>query len=47
MEELPGERLSVNVAKMRAYVNAYTQPVAPLRFTPGYRPSLRLGNQSG
>src|SRR5580704_15550532 len=33
IEELPGERLSVNVSKMRAYVNAYTQPVAQLRFT--------------
>src|ERR1700691_2765958 len=33
IEELPGERVSVNVAKMRAYVNAYTQPVAQLRFT--------------
>jgi hypothetical protein len=33
IEEMPGERLSVNVSKMRAYVNAYTQPVAQLRFT--------------
>jgi hypothetical protein len=30
---LPGQRLSVNVAKMRAYVDAYTQPVAEVRFT--------------
>lgn len=30
---LPGQRLSVNVAKMRAYVEAYTQPVAEVRFT--------------
>jgi hypothetical protein len=33
IEELPGQRLSVNVPKMRAYVNAYTQPVAETRFT--------------
>jgi hypothetical protein len=33
MEELPGRRLSVSVPKMRAYVNAYTQPVAEVRFT--------------
>src|SRR5580704_9442386 len=33
IEEMAGERLSVNVSKMRAYVNAYTQPVAQLRFT--------------
>ena len=33
IEELPGHRLSINVAKMRAYVNAYTQPVAEVRFT--------------
>src|ERR1700733_3632095 len=33
IEEMPGERLSVNVSKMRAYVNAYTQPVAEVRFT--------------
>ena len=33
IEELPGQRLSVNVAKMRAYVNAYTQPLAEVRFT--------------
>jgi hypothetical protein len=33
VEELPGRRLSVSVPKMRAYVNAYTQPVAEVRFT--------------
>jgi hypothetical protein len=33
IEELPGQRLSVNVPKMRAYVNAYTQPVAEVHFT--------------
>ena len=33
IEELPGQRLSVSVPKMRAYVNAYTQPVAEARFT--------------
>jgi hypothetical protein len=33
IEELPGQRLSVNVPKMWAYVNAYTQPVAETRFT--------------
>src|SRR5208282_5579918 len=33
IEELPGQSLSVNVPKMRAYVNAYTQPVAEVRFT--------------
>lgn len=33
IEELPGQRLSVNVPKMRAYVNAYTQPVAEVLFT--------------
>ena len=33
IEELPGQRLSVNVSKMRAYVNAYTQPVVEVRFT--------------
>ena len=32
IEELPGQRLSVSVPKMRAYVNAYTQPVAEVRF---------------
>ncbi len=33
IEELPGQRLSVDVAKMRAYVNAYSQPLAEVRFT--------------
>jgi hypothetical protein len=33
IEELPGQRLSVSVPKMRAYVNAYTQPVGEVRFT--------------
>jgi hypothetical protein len=33
IEETPDHRLSVNVAKMRAYVNAYTQPVAQVQFT--------------
>jgi hypothetical protein len=33
IDETPDHRLSVNVAKMRAYVNAYTQPVAQVRFT--------------
>ncbi len=33
IEETPDHRLSVNVAKMRAYVDAYTQPVAQVRFT--------------
>jgi hypothetical protein len=33
IEELPGRRLSVSVPKMRAYVNAYTQPLAEVRFT--------------
>jgi hypothetical protein len=33
LEALPGQRLAVNVPKMRAYVNAYTQPVAEVRFT--------------
>jgi hypothetical protein len=32
IEETPDHRLSVNVAKMRAYVNAYTQPVAQVQF---------------
>ena len=31
IEETPDHRLSVNVAKMRAYVNAYTQPVAQVQ----------------
>ena len=33
IDEVPGGRLSVNVSKMRAYVNSYTQPVAEARFT--------------
>jgi hypothetical protein len=33
IEEFPGQGLSVNVAKMRADVNAYTQPAAEARFT--------------
>jgi hypothetical protein len=33
IEETPDHRLSVNVPKMRAYVNAYTQPVAQVQFT--------------
>jgi hypothetical protein len=33
IEETPDHHLSVNVAKMRAYVNAYTQPVAQVQFT--------------
>jgi hypothetical protein len=33
IDEVPGRRLSVSVPKMRAYVNAYTQPVAEARFT--------------
>jgi hypothetical protein len=33
IEELPGQRLSVTVPKMRAYVNAHTEPVAEVRFT--------------
>ncbi len=33
IEELPGQQLSVNAAKMRAYVTAYTQPAAEVRFT--------------
>jgi hypothetical protein len=33
IDQLPGQRLTVNVPKMRAYVNAYTQPVAEVRFT--------------
>jgi hypothetical protein len=33
IEELPGQRLSVSVPKMRAYVNAFTQPVAEVHFT--------------
>jgi hypothetical protein len=33
LEETPDHRLSVNVPKIRAYVNAYTQPVAQVQFT--------------
>ena len=33
IEETPDHRLSVNVPKMRAYVNAYTQPVVQVKFT--------------
>lgn len=33
IEEVPGQRLSVTVPKMRAYVNAHTEPVAEVRFT--------------
>jgi hypothetical protein len=33
IEELPGQRLSVSVPKMRAYINAHTEPVAVVRFT--------------
>jgi len=33
LEVLPEQRLAVNVPKMRAYVNAYTLPVAEARFT--------------
>jgi hypothetical protein len=33
IEQPPGQQLSVNVSKMRAYVNAYTQPAAEARFT--------------
>jgi hypothetical protein len=33
IEETPDHRLSVNVAKIRAYVNAYTQPIAQVQFT--------------
>jgi len=33
IDPLPGQRLAVDVAKMRAYVNAYTQPGAQARFT--------------
>jgi hypothetical protein len=33
VDQLPEHPLSVNVSKMRAYVNAYTQPVAEARFT--------------
>jgi hypothetical protein len=33
IDALPGQRLAVDVAKMRAYVNAYTQTEAEARFT--------------
>ena len=33
IEELPGERLSVSVSKMRAYVNAFTPQLVEGRFT--------------
>jgi hypothetical protein len=33
IEELPGNRLAIDVPKMRAYVNAYTLPEAEARFT--------------
>jgi hypothetical protein len=33
IDQQPGQPLSVNVSKMRAYVNASTQPVAEARFT--------------
>jgi hypothetical protein len=33
IDQQPGQPLSVNVSKMRAYVNAFTQPVAEARFT--------------
>jgi hypothetical protein len=33
IDQQPGQPLSVNVSKMRAYVNAYTQPSAEARFT--------------
>ena len=33
IDQAPGQPLSVNVSKMRAYVNAYTQPAAEARFT--------------
>jgi hypothetical protein len=33
IDSLAGERLAVDVAKMRAYVNAYTQPEVQARFT--------------
>jgi hypothetical protein len=33
IQEFPGQGLSINVPKMRAYVNAYTQPVAEAQFT--------------
>src|SRR5580658_268033 len=33
IDSLPGDRLAVDVAKMRAYVNAYTPPEVQARFT--------------
>jgi hypothetical protein len=33
IDQQPGQPLSVNVSKMRAYLNAYTQPLAEARFT--------------
>jgi hypothetical protein len=33
IDQQPGQPLSVNVSKMRAYLNAYTQPIAEARFT--------------
>jgi hypothetical protein len=33
IQEFPGQGFSVNVPKVRAYLNAYTQPVAEARFT--------------
>jgi hypothetical protein len=33
VQEFPGQGLAVNVPKMRAYINAYTQPMAEARFT--------------
>ena len=33
IQEFPGQGFSVNVPKMRAYLNAYTQPVAEAQFT--------------
>jgi hypothetical protein len=33
LDSAPGQRLAVNVPKMRAYVNAYTLPVVEARFT--------------
>ena len=33
IEDLPGQQLSVNVPKMRAYVNSFTEPAAEVHFT--------------
>jgi len=33
IDQQPGQPLSVNVSKMRAYLNAYTSPLAEARFT--------------